>query len=205
MTVVPKIVGLSQRVDIVPGRNERRDALDQRWHDFLACCGYIAIPLPNHVVAARSILDIIQPVGVVLTGGNDLVALGGDAPERDACEAMMMDWAIERCAPVLGVCRGLQMIAHAYGGTLRQAQGHAGVRHAVSWGGTRREVNSFHNWALDGAPADFEAIACGEDGSVEGLRHRSKALLGIMWHPEREQPFSVQDIALFQSTFGGKS
>ena len=50
---------------------------------------------------------------MVLTGGNDLAALGGDAPERDATENALLDAAESRRLPVIGVCRGMQVIQAA--------------------------------------------------------------------------------------------
>ena len=64
-------IAISQRVDILKDRNERRDALDQRWHDFLGACGFRALPLPNTAEAAMDLLDRMSPVGVLLPGGND--------------------------------------------------------------------------------------------------------------------------------------
>ena len=196
-------IAISQRVDILKDRNERRDALDQRWHDFLAACGFRALPLPNTAEAAIDLLDRVSPVGVLLTGGNDLAALGGDAPERDRAEAAMLAWADRNRAPAFGVCRGLQMIAHSHGAALRRVDGHIAKPHTVTGAAYSRTVNSFHGWGFDQAPVDFEILARADDGTVEAIRHRSKPIAGVMWHPEREGIFDARDIDLMRNFFGG--
>lgn len=197
-----KVIALSQRVDILPSRNERCDSLDQRWHKFLDRCGFIAVPIPNYAARVSDLLSALRPVGIILTGGNDLVDLGGDAPERDVAEHAMLDWASKCDVPTMGVCRGMQMILHTHGAPLKPATGHAGVRHQIDWEGHSISVNSYHNWGLDTVPAEFEATAHSDDGSIEATRHRSKPLSGIMWHPEREDSIAEHDLVLFRTTFG---
>src|SRR5262245_24760676 len=86
------LVAVTQRVEVLSmpdGSVERRDALDQAWISFLAACNCAPLLLPNHAqVATQALRD--HPVDLLLlTGGNDLVACGGDAPERDETEAML--------------------------------------------------------------------------------------------------------------------
>lgn len=80
-------IAVSQRVDCHPDRGERRDALDQRWPHFLAACGLLPVVLPNRPELGVPLLDRTAPAGLLLTGGNDLAVMGGDAPERDETEA----------------------------------------------------------------------------------------------------------------------
>lgn len=192
------LVAVTQRVDIHPTRNERRDALDQRWYGFIAACGGVAVPIPNHSKTAAALAEKMQPSAIVLTGGNDLTDLGGDAPERDATETALVEWASAHGVAVLGVCRGMQMLAHSLGGTLKRATGHAGTRHLVNFDGSRQIVNSFHNWCVYQPPADFAVVARAEDGTIEAIQHLSKPIAGVMWHPEREAPFAASDIALMK-------
>ncbi len=135
------------RVDDVEGYDERRDALDQRWYTFLTACGLIALPVPNSIASALAMLECVD--GVLLSGGNDLVHLGGNAFERDATEKVLIDAALFRSMPVLGVCRGMQVLANRYGCTLGPVDSHVGRRHTVVRSdGTQSTVNSFHR---DGA------------------------------------------------------
>jgi putative glutamine amidotransferase len=190
-----KLIAVSQRVDSYPERQERRDALDQRYATLLAACGCRCLPVPNLGAATTDWLAALPIHGLLLSGGNDLAALGGDAPERDASEAAMLAHARLHDLPLVGICRGMQFLAHALGGTLDRREGHAGTRHAVA-GEITATVNSFHAWCVHTPPADFDVLARATDGSIEAMRHRSERLLGLMWHPEREHPHATDDLTL---------
>lgn len=189
------LIAISQRVDVITGRDERRDALDQRWVGFLATCGFLAVPIPNEAAAAAALVDTLPIAGVLLTGGNDLAAHGGDAPERDVVERLLIEHAIDRNRPLLAVCRGLQMLAHHFGGRLERITGHVGVDHPILLdNGAVDTVNSYHAWGLHGVPPGFVAWATAPDGSIEAVRHRTLPLLGMLWHPERNTPFRAIDV-----------
>jgi gamma-glutamyl-gamma-aminobutyrate hydrolase PuuD len=187
------LVGLSQRVVVDARTGERRDALDQRWAPFLAACGMVEVPLPNHPAQALAVAQACGLSALILTGGNDLAALGGDAPERDDTERALLDWAAERL-PVLGVCRGAQHLAFLAGGRLERVGGHAGTRHDVAPLG--RAVNSYHDWAIVAPPPGAEILAQAADGTIEAFRLGNR--LGILWHPEREAHPHPDDIALLK-------
>ncbi len=108
------LIGVTQQVLIRPERKERLDALDQKWHDFLGRCGLSVLLLPNDPSGVRKLLSKYKPGGFLLTGGNDLGAYGGDAPERDATERKVMDFALDQSYPLMGVCRGMQFIQHHF-------------------------------------------------------------------------------------------
>lgn len=192
---------VTQRVDVYPARGERRDALDQRLVAFLAMCGFLPVPVPNAPAVARDLVASLDPAGVVFSGGNDLTAVGGDTAERDATEAALVDYAEARRLPSVGICRGLQFLAHRGGGTLERIEGHAGRRHMVR-GSITREVNSYHDWRLAGCGPGWEALARTDDGSIEFARHMERAQSGVMWHPERETPFVEDDVVLFRQLLG---
>lgn len=197
-----RVVAVTQRVDIIAERNERRDALDQRWADFLLACSLTGFPVPNTPQLACDLMEAVNPAGLVLTGGNDLADYGGDAPERDETERRLIDWARRRRLPILAVCRGMQLIADTFGASLDRLPGHAATRHQVRIdGGETRDVNSYHTWSI-AVPEGFSSWAVAEDGSVEAMRHDSEAITGILWHPEREVPYHAADIALFCDVFG---
>lgn len=107
-----KAVAVTQRVCTVPEYGERRDCLDQAWTKFLAHCGLLPVLLPNVKEAAVALCARSDIAGLLLTGGNDLASLGGEAPERDEVENGVLDWAGERTFPVLGICRGRQLISN---------------------------------------------------------------------------------------------
>jgi gamma-glutamyl-gamma-aminobutyrate hydrolase PuuD len=196
-----RIVAVSQRVDVLADRGERRDSLDQRWELLLADCGLLALRIPNNPAQAMALLEAVQPQGVLLTGGNDITAYGGDAPERDATEAVLIDWAKAGRQPLFAVCRGLQMLMHRCGANLVRVEDHAGTRHRVQLEDGTDDVNSYHHWGFFEPPAGFRVWARAADTSVEGVRHDTLPIVGIMWHPERESPSRSRDRDMIRAFF----
>jgi putative glutamine amidotransferase len=196
-----KAVAITQRVSIVPAYGERRDCLDQAWTKFLGACGLLPVLLPNDMDAALALCDQTGVAGLVLTGGNDLAGLGGDAPERDAVENALLDLAERRGLPVMGVCRGMQVIQQRFAIPLRRVEGHVVQRQLIRVNGESKEVNSYHHFAAINTRPPLEVWAVADDGVVEAIRHSAQPVTGIMWHPERCAPFSPSDLALFRRVF----
>ncbi len=196
-----KVVAVTQRVSVVPAYGERRDCLDQAWTKFLASCGLLPLLLPNVTEAALALCERAAVSGLVLTGGNDLAALGGDAPERDAVESALLDWAERRWLPVLGVCRGMQVIQQRFAIPLCRVEGHVAQRQVIRIEGEPTEVNSYHHFAAFDSQPPLDVWAVAADGVVKAVRHSAQPMTGIMWHPERSTPFSPADVALFRRTF----
>ena len=196
-----KVVAVTQRVSVVPEYGERRDCLDQAWAKFLMACGLLPVLIPNVTEAALALCDRAGVAGLLLTGGNDLAALGGDAPERDAVENALLNLAEARGLPVLGVCRGMQVIQQRFEVPLRHVEGHVAHRQVIRIEGEPREVNSYHCFGAFDSRAPLDICAVAEDGVVKAIRHSSLPMTGIMWHPERIDPYSPADIAMFRRVF----
>lgn len=205
------IVAITQRIDRIEARNELRDSLDQRMVQWLSHAGVLSVPVPNVLVnvnnsskvsehsALQNWLETVQPDALVLSGGNDI----GEYLQRDVTERYLLSWAESKKIPVLGICRGLQMIAVWAGVSLIKVEAHAGVRHALK-AVTKNEdwpthVNSFHNWGLGSCPEGFDVMAQAADGSIEAIRHSTLPWEGWMWHPERETTFNQIDVMRFRA------
>ncbi len=200
------LVGITQRVDFIESHNERRDALDQRLIDWLVGVGCIPIPIPNTLIDISLSTDVnSQPVladwlralnvqAFILSGGNDI----GTIIERDMTESFLLSWAKEFFYPVVGVCRGMQMMAVWAGGNLKNVDGHVKSRHYLQYVDSSFKradsVNSYHNLALEECPDQFRIKAISEDGSIEAIEHIELPWEAWMWHPEREVVFSKHEI-----------
>ena len=197
-----KTILYTQRVDIIKSYGERRDCADQRIPEFLSACGYLPVPVSNLPELALAIARKTSPGGIFLTGGNSLAKYGGDAPERDATETALVNWAVSKGIPVFGICRGLQFLADFYGGTIASLEGHVATRHAVQGVISRKEVNSYHGLGVREVPRELEVLSRAGDGSIEALRQQSQKVMAVGWHPEREEAFDEEDIRLVRELFG---
>lgn len=194
-----KYIVITQRVENIEAIGERRDALSQEWASFAEACGVLPLLLPNHLPTVRGLMDALDPNGILLTGGNDLTTYGGDAPERDETERFLIQFAVENHIPLLGVCRGMQMLLDYFGTPLQRVEGHVRTEHPLS---NRDCVNSFHGWGvLDCRPPMMPVAKC-TDGVLETAVHRDYPWLhGIMWHPERYHPPRKRNIQFIKEVF----
>jgi len=191
-------IGVTMRVLQAQGYYEPRDALAQKWSNFLSVALPDAAWLPVPNIGAKRILGYCEQWGInrlILTGGEDI----GVSALRDETERELLIWAKERVVPVLGICRGMQLMAVWAGAVLKPVKGHVRTRHILQ-GDFVHEVNSFHNLGLVSCPQGFEVSARSEDGEIEAMCYSDSRWEGWMWHPERET-FQSADLERLQSLF----
>lgn len=196
-------VWVTQRVEVLADRGERRDALDRRWIPFVRAAGALAVPVPNDLDWVMAMLAHETPAALLLSGGNSLVSCGGDAPERDELENRLLDFSAERNIPVLAVCRGMQLLLERCGARLTAVGGHVAAEQVITIAGERAQVNSYHDHGAHEAPPDLEVWATADDGVLKAVRHRREPWTGIMWHPERLFPFRKADVQLLAASLAG--
>lgn len=205
-------IGLSMRVVTAAGYAERRDAISQEWAQLIENWDAIPVLLPNTLSNIDALLELVDLV--ILTGGNDVtvdpqgqpLAESEDAArERDLQEYRIIDLCIARGVPLLGVCRGMQLINYCYGGSLERVdkQRHVAARHDVVFAKSRFDdflngassVNSFHNFGITTATlaSGLDVLASASDQVVEAFAHTVDPVVGIMWHPERNEVFAEMD------------
>ena len=186
---------------------EWRDAVAQDWSTYLHAQDLSLVSVPNDPENCVQYLDDVR--ALIITGGDDIILLSpedeSDDPRarRDRTEYILLKEALEREIPVFGVCRGIQLINLAFGGPLcpveesqteHSTQNHVAVHHPVEIVDEetkelfQREnliVNSFHSTALKDIGEELIATVKSPDGLIEGIRHESKKLSAVIWHPER--------------------
>jgi len=156
--------------------------------------------------------DVIDRLdGVLVTGGDDIDPTRYGAardpntqpsePTRDIQELALLDAAVATKKPVLGICRGIQIVNVHAGGTLHQHvpehafldQAGSVEQHDVDFEpgsilaglyGDRRRVNSLHHQAVDRVGESLCVTARTVDGSIEGLEHETLPIVAVQWHPE---------------------
>jgi len=183
-------IALSMRALEAPDTGEARSALAMDWIHWLEAADMTPVLIPNGLRDPVSFLEAMTPDLIVLTGGGER----GQSAERDQVEESLFQHAIETSAPLLGVCRGLQVINELAGGNLQVVSGHTAVIHDVhfdpAWHriyGTHATVNSYHDLGVsaDALADNFVAAATDDAGNVEAAYHRTLPIAGVMWHPER--------------------
>jgi len=185
------IILITQRIVYEPDIGETRDAIDHRYIDWVSHIGGLPFPLPNNLGSLLNYwLDELKPSAILLSGGNDI----GEFPERDRVEVGIIKYAKQKKIPILGICRGAQIMAYEDGVGIVPVKKHVCTRHPlngkeVMLGLLPKEVNSFHNSGIYKCPEQYKVLATSSDGVIEAFQHRYLPWEAWMWHPEREVPF----------------
>ncbi len=200
-----KRIGISMREVRDPATGEIRDALSREWYGFLNSVfgGVLVIPLPNTGSGISLLLTHDRFDGFILSGGGHI----GESDIRDETERRIIGHAVDHGIPLVGVCRGFQMICRYYGCPLSPCpkERHVATRHSVkmivpdkqAW---ETDVNSFHEFGVcaENVKEPLSVLALSMDGFAEAVRHESMKIAAVQWHPERENPFRDADIGRFR-------
>ena len=205
----PVVVGIA---DMCMETN--RVSILSTYADAFARAGNTPLVLPaetNRDVVARMLASVDV---LLLCGGEDVdpsryktkpsPRLGEVNLRRDAWEWLLLDEAVKRRLPVIGICRGCQLINVYFGGTLWQdlpserpgkvkhrgthlhgVRLEASSRLARSLGATEMQVNTSHHQAVRDLAPGFRAVAFAPDGVVEAIESDALPVVGVQFHPEK--------------------
>lgn len=218
------VVGITCASTVMPGWSRFSpghlcDFLDREYSAAVQHLGACPVLVPN-VPEEKILQGLMESLdGLVISGGTDvnprrygedpLPGMGEiDAP-RDECEIMLARVALEQDLPLLGICRGIQVLNIAAGGTLfqdiqtqidkplkhRQSADKSVVTHRVTvekkslLGGILQEetlwVNGMHHQAIKDLGRGLAVNARSSDGIIEGVEStRNRFVIGVQWHPE---------------------
>jgi len=203
--MIPRLrVGITQRRDLIEERHEWRDALDVRLLQIVWEAGFTPIPLASGIRDAEGYLDALDLDAFVLSGGGE----AGLPEQRAVLERAVLRRSKDERIPVLGICRGMQVILVACGATLNPVEGHVATRHRITGALTDgREVNSFHALGLqqEDLPDSLTPLAIAQDGTAEAVQHKQHPWTAVMWHPEREDPSVKADVILIKEALQPRS
>jgi putative glutamine amidotransferase len=212
-----------QAIDGIPPALPHSVVMNQRYYEAVAAAGAapVLVPLLEDEAPLRAVYDACD--GILIPGGVDMdpatygeaphEKLGNVDPARDRVELLLARWAIADRKPLLGLCRGLQVINVAAGGSLYQdleAQYEGAIRHDYfpTYGFTRDHlahevnlvpssrlrtliprdsvpVNSMHHQGVRRLGAGLIPGAHAADGLVEAVESpNGQFLIGVQWHPE---------------------
>lgn len=203
-----KKIGITQRVQWVESYGERRDCIDQNWANLLINLGYTPIILPNlkDKNATQRYIQDLNLDGIILSGGNDLgwTKSSKAVLSRDEFEMQIIEIMIRNVKPILGICRGMQLINLFFGGQLVKIKNHVCSDHKITTtNGRVYQVNSYHDWGItrDILAKNLIPLAYAEDAIVEYCEHDELPITGIMWHPERNNIDQDFGRSIIQKTF----
>jgi len=211
---VSRVVAVSAPLRTDQGR--QRVALNAAYARAAVAAGLTPLVIPSLITPDHAADVIAAVAGLMLTGGEDVdpryygearhARLEDTDDGRDAVELALYRAARERRVPILAICRGIQLVNVAEGGTLYQdlptqcpsTVTHAGpnARHGLRIepgtlvervAGRPTSVNSRHHQAVKTLGASLRAVAWAEDGvieAVEAKNARAGWLLAVQWHPE---------------------
>lgn len=212
-------IGVTMAWAAATERGPARVTLNEAYVRAVEAAGAVPVMIPpgGNEAAVGAYLDVID--GLVLTGGGDVdptrygetahASVAGVSGERDDMEFAVVRGALERGMPVLAICRGMQVLNVALGGSLVQhipeafpgsqhqqtpAEARSALTHDVRleldslaarvMGVTGLRTNSMHHQAM-GRPGDgIVATGWAADGVIEACELRGRAVLGVQWHPE---------------------
>ena len=193
-----KKIAISMRVDIFDVINERRDALSQEWSELSLKIGFIPIYLPNNMILCKNILNEVNVDGIILSGGNNLYNYSGNAFERDETEKFLIDYCIEKSIPILGICRGMQIILDYFKNSLEKVENHVKVEHLLDDGDI---IKCFHTFCVYNINDEFEILARSNDNVIEKIKHKNYKIYATNNHIERFKPFRKFDIDFLKDFF----
>ncbi|MBR3341187.1 MAG: gamma-glutamyl-gamma-aminobutyrate hydrolase family protein [Clostridiales bacterium] len=192
----------------------------------------VIFPLTEDPEEISRLVDICD--GILMTGGHDVTpSIYGEEPledkvsccrERDNMEKLVLEDTMKKDKPILGICRGIQLINALLGGTLFQdlpSQHPSDIEHHQTppydvpvhdviirkvtplfdcLGSERISVNSYHHQAVKDLAPGLEVMAESEDGIVEALYKPLYSFLwAVQWHPEFSYKTDSNSMKIFQA------
>ena len=190
-------IGITFRITNAETYDEKRDSLSHDWPVFLEKIQGMPIWIPNSFTNLEQFLQEVDLDGIILSGGDNI----GQTPERDKTEIKLIDYAINNNIPIFGVCRGMQVLNKFFGGEQEflNTDTHVGNNHSIKIknesfskliNSTDVLVNSYHRniISVDSLAETLTPFAFSDiDNTVEAFVHSTLPIIGVMWHPEREQ------------------
>ncbi len=190
---------------------EQREMLDVSWGKLFQKIDLMPLILPYEYDFERY-FEEFKIDGVLLTGGNDLNSLTKSdlSQKRDDFENKLIHYSLGHHIPILGVCRGMQIIAKYFGSSFMKVDGQVNITHTIKVNKNSKyakylneikEVNSFHNYAIQTLANELSISATSEDAIIKAIEHKKYKIFAQMWHSERVENFNIDELNLIKAFF----
>ncbi|MDC1139762.1 gamma-glutamyl-gamma-aminobutyrate hydrolase family protein [Candidatus Pelagibacter sp.] len=197
-----KKIFISQRLDEVGKFNEKRNNLDVRFLEIFEKLNMIPILIPNNTTLSKKIIKNVKVSGIILSPG-------GDALKKDIrydTEILLLNYAKKNDIPLLGICRGAQAINIYFGGKIKVIQNHVRKKHILKSDLTNKKnikTNCYHDYGIKShyLAKNLQVLGTSSDNSIELFKHKSKKIMGMMWHPERFKKLREFELKIFKGFF----
>ena len=175
------------------------DFIDHYWLNYFEKKNINYYLVPNNKKLSKKKIEEINLL--IIPGGNDVSNSLNTSKIRNSIEINLIKICFKKKIPILGICRGAQLLNKSFGGKIKKVKKHMRTRHNIFFINkeiVKKEllsVNSFHN---DGIKKNdlskvFKMLASDKDENVEMFISKDKKIIGTMWHPEREKNTQLLD------------
>ena len=176
------------------------DFVDHYWIKFFELRKINFIIVSNSIQINWNIYNKYKIKLIIIPGGNDLFGSERLSKVRLNNEFKLIKFGLKNNIPILGICRGMQVINYYFKGKQKKFLGHMNTTHDIIMKNDFFKkkilnVNSFHNYIITEKllSKKLNVLATDKDKNIEFFSHKSKKIFGIMWHPERNKNYKQLD------------
>ena len=191
---------------------EKFNAISYEMIDFLNNLNFniFLIPINNFKI---NFLNSFNCNGIIFGPGEDTKfnLNNKKGTKRDLIEYQIYSYALKKNLPLLGICRGMQILNLFYGGKINKVRNHVTYSHKISiidkkfrkiYGDDTMYKNSYHNYGIYNYNLSKRLTAwASADNIIEGFYDKKKKIYAIGWHPERYKIFKKDDLKFIKNIF----